>query len=350
MTYWLLFPGAAMLSLLLTGLLRRYAVSKSIMDIPNSRSSHVIPTPRGGGVAIVITFLVALCMLLAQGTVGSRDYLGLAGAGLLIAIIGFMDDHGHIAARWRLLGHFLSGGWALFWMSGFPSIKLLHFDFDLGVAGLCVGAIYLVWLLNLYNFMDGIDGIASVQAICASLGACVVYSIAGYPGLIGPPLLLAGAVAGFLFWNFPPARIFMGDAGSGFLGITFGVLSLQAAWALPEFFWVWLVLLGVFIVDATYTLCRRLLRRERVYEAHRSHAYQYASRECGKHLPVTLAVLLINVVWLIPLAVGMLVFKWDGFVTCLVAYLPLTWMAWKFKAGQLETIDSRPQSPRDPRP
>src|SRR5690606_30192313 len=104
-----------------------------------------------------------------------------------------------------------------------------------------------------------------------------------------PLLMLAASVLGFLAWNFPPARIFMGDAGSGFLGIALGILSLQAAWIAPTLFWAWQILLGVFVVDATFTLLRRLLRGEKVYEAHRSHAYQYASRRFGRHLPVTLA-------------------------------------------------------------
>jgi Fuc2NAc and GlcNAc transferase len=142
-------------------------------------------------------------------------------------------------------------------------------------------------MLNLYNFMDGIDGIASVEAICACLGASVLYWLSGLDALIWGPLLLAASVAGFLYWNFPPARIFMGDAGSGFLGIVLGGLSLQAAWVSEPMLWAWLILLGVFIVDATFTLFRRLLRGEKVYEAHRSHAYQFASRRFGKHLPVT---------------------------------------------------------------
>jgi Fuc2NAc and GlcNAc transferase len=132
--------------------------------------------------------------------------------------------------------------------------------------------------------MDGIDGIASVEAICVCGGGALLYGLLGFAGSTQPtefvvPLLLAAAVAGFLFWNFPPARIFMGDAGSGFLGITLGVLSLQAAWFAPQLLWSWLILLGVFIVDATFTLLRRLLRCDKVYEAHLSHAYHYASRQ-----------------------------------------------------------------------
>jgi len=148
--------------------------------------------------------------------------------------------------------------------------------------------------------------------------------------------MLAAAVLGFLLWNFPPARIFMGDAGSGFLGIVLGVLSLQAAWTNPLLLWAWLILLGVFIVDATLTLLRRLLRGEKVYEAHRSHAYQYASRRFGRHLPVTMAVAALNLVWLLPLAMLVAVGWLDGLLGVLVAYAPLVVLAWRFDAGRAE--------------
>jgi Fuc2NAc and GlcNAc transferase len=128
----------------------------------------------------------------------------------------------------------------------------------------------------------------------------------------------------------------MGDAGSGFLGITLGILSLQAAWVVPELLWSWLILLGVFVLDATWTLMRRLLRGDKVYEAHRSHAYQYASRQFGKHLPVTLAVTGINLFWLLPIALWVGLGGVDGLLGLLLAYLPLVLLAVKFKAGEQE--------------
>src|SRR5690606_17291136 len=201
--------------------------------------------------------------------------------------------------------------------------------FELAWFGHALAALYLVWLLNLYNFMDGIDGIASVEAICVALGGALVYllsvSASGVAASGGwlPPVLLAAAVAGFLVWNFPPARIFMGDAGSGFIGIVLGVLSIQAAAMQPALLWCWLILLGVFVVDATQTLLRRLLRGEKVYEAHRSHAYQFAARACGRHLPVTLAVLALNVLWLLPVAVLVALGWLDGALGMLIAYAPL---------------------------
>jgi Fuc2NAc and GlcNAc transferase len=336
MIYLWLVPAVAVLSFLLTGALRRYALARSIIDIPNARSSHTIPTPRGGGVAIVVTFLASLPVFGMFGLVPWQQLIAVGGAGALLAVIGFMDDHGHIAARWRLLGHFGAGIWALAWLGGFPPVTLFGISLELHWFGHILAAIYLVWLLNLYNFMDGIDGIASVEALCACLGACLLYGLSGAPALIWGPLILAAAVVGFLYWNFPPARIFMGDAGSGFLGIALGVLSLQAAWVSSDLFWAWVILLGVFIVDATFTLIRRLLRGDKVYEAHRSHAYQFASRRFGKHLPVTLAVGAINLLWLLPVAYSVTQLGLDGAWGVIIAYVPLIILALKFHAGQLE--------------
>lgn len=335
MLLWAL-PAVLLLSLLMTAGLRRYALARSVIDVPNARSSHTVPTPRGGGVAIVLTFLLAIVGFMLSGAEDSHTLVALGGGGALIAIIGFMDDHGHIPARWRLLGHFIAAVWMLAWMGGLPPLTLFGWHVDLGWLGGVLAAVYLVWLLNLYNFMDGIDGIASIEAITVCLGAASLYSLAGLGSHAVLPMLLAAAVAGFLFWNFPPAKIFMGDAGSGFLGIILGGLSLQAAWVAPELLWCWLILLGVFIVDATYTLVRRLLRGDKVYEAHRSHAYQYASREFGRHLPVTLAVAVLNLCWLLPIAFCVALLGLDGAVGVVLAYIPLVVLAVRFRAGEIE--------------
>lgn len=320
----------------LTALLRRYALARSLMDIPNARSSHSEPTPRGGGVAIVVAFLLGLCSASAAGLdLPVEIYCSLIGAGAAIALLGFLDDHGHIAARWRLLGHFAAAAWALFWLGGLPPLTILGLSVDFGWLGYLLASLYLVWLLNLYNFMDGIDGIASIEAICVCVGGALLYVLQGHAEAAVLPLLLSFAVAGFLYWNFPPAKIFMGDAGSGFLGVVLGVLSLQAAWIDQSLLWGWLILLGVFVVDATFTLLRRLLRGDKVYEAHRSHAYQYAARQFGRHLPVTLAVGTINLCWLLPVAIWVAQ-GGDGLVGLLLAYVPLIVLAIKFRAGELE--------------
>lgn len=333
---WLLFIATGGISLLLTSALRRYALAKSLIDVPNARSSHTVPTPRGGGVAIVLTFLFLLPVLAIFSLLSWSFTWGLLGAGAGIAVLGFLDDHGHIAARWRLLGHFSAAVWALFWMGGAPPLAVMGTTFDMGWVGIVLAMLYLVWMLNLYNFMDGIDGLASLEAIFVCLGAALIYALMGLSSLAWAPLLLSFAVAGFLYWNFPPAKIFMGDAGSGFLGVTLGIFSLQAAWASPSLIWVWVILMGVFIVDATFTLIRRLVRGDKVYEAHRSHAYQYASRKYGRHLPVTLAVGLVNLIWLLPIALCVALLGMDGLLGVIIAYVPLLIFARMFHAGAVE--------------
>lgn len=323
----------------LTAVLRRYALRRQLLDVPNGRSSHVVPTPRGGGVAIVAVVAALLPVLWLYEAVNASLVWALFGAGLAVALLGFADDHGHIAARWRLLGHFVAAMWAMFWLGGLPALTLFGMTLEPGWLGNLLGLLFLVWMLNLYNFMDGIDGLASVEAISVCLGVLVCYALAASSDGARQgdvELLLAAAVAGFCCWNFPRARIFMGDAGSGFLGIVLGILALGAAWVVPQLLWSWLILLGVFIVDATFTLLRRLLRGEAVYQAHRSHAYQAAARRFGRHVPVTVAVGLINVGWLLPWAAWVASGGVEGATALVIAYLPLLCLCIRFHAGAAE--------------
>ncbi len=333
---WLSASAVTVTSLAFTGIFLRYALARSMVEVPNARSSHSIPTPRSGGVGIVFSFLAALPILALFGGVSWAMVWNLLGAGTGIALLGFFDDSRHIPARWRLLGHFVAAIWAVLWLDGLPPLNILGVTLDLGWSGNVLAVIYLVWMLNLYNFMDGIDGIACVEAVTSCFGACLVYWLRDYQFLIWPPLLLAMSALGFLYWNFPSAKIFMGDVGSGFLGIILGVLSLQAAWHDSHLLFVWAILLGVFIVDATFTLIRRFLRGERVYEAHRSHGYQFASRQLGSHSSVTMAVVFINVCWLLPISLCVALLNLDGMVGIILAYAPLVILAIKYRAGGAE--------------
>lgn len=341
MTSWWLIPLVAAVSAALTGAMRSHAVRLKLIDLPNLRSSHSVPTPRGGGVAIVLSFLASLAVLGVLGAAPPSLVWALLGAGVLVAAVGFFDDLGHVRPRWRLLAHFAGAVWVLFWFDGAPPITLFGEVVDPGWTGSVVAAVYLAWMLNLYNFMDGIDGIAGVESVCVCLGAALLHLMCGQAVIAGVSLTLAAAVLGFLWWNFPPAKIFMGDAGSGFLGIMLGALSLYAGAFAPALYWSWLILLGVFVTDATVTLLRRLFRRERVYEAHRSHAYQHAARRFGSHLPVTLAVGAINAFWLLPIAAWVGLGGLNGLAGVAIAYTPLVALALGFRAGVSETTHAQ---------
>ncbi len=321
-----------LLSFGLTYWVRRFALKKDIIDIPNERSSHSIPTPRGGGLAIVLSFYSALIILYYLGQLDNHIFYGLLGMAS-IAIIGFIDDHQHIPARYRLFVHFSAAFWACYWLGIIPwgdSDNLL-------ISSVLWGGslIYLVWMLNLYNFMDGIDGIATVEAMTVVFSAALLLLVNNHHMNLGLMLILITSLMGFLVWNWPPAKIFMGDVGSAFLGMLIGCFSLITANDGSLNFSIWLILLAVFITDATYTLFVRFFRGEQVYEAHRSHAYQFLSRQYG-HKVVTIGVLVVNLVWLLPLA-------WLGhhynqfLIICVVlAYTPLIFFAMKNRAGLAE--------------
>ena len=307
----------------------RYAHARDLLDHPNERSSHAAPTPRGGGLAIVCAFLGGLAALFAFGHVNAMLLAALGGGGLAVAAVGFVDDHGGLSPLLRLLVHFAAAAWALYWLCGMPPLRVgggLVLDGPLWTA---VGMVGLVWLLNLYNFMDGIDGIAGAEAVCVGLGALLLGGSTGW-------LLLAAAAGGFLLLNWPPARIFMGDVGSGFLGFALGVLAVDAAGWEQLSLAASAMLLGVFLVDATVTLFRRWLRGERLAQAHRTHAYQHAARRYGGHRPVVLATVAVNLLWLLPWAwVAQAWPAWD-WVALAVALAPLVVVAWWLGAGTVE--------------
>ncbi|MEE4381292.1 MAG: glycosyltransferase family 4 protein [Pseudomonadales bacterium] len=322
-------------ALLGTGLVRRYALHRELLDVPNARSSHTRPTPRGGGVALVLAALGAWCALWLSGALDPSLAAAVVPGGALVALTGFFDDRSSLPSWVRLLVHFLASVWALAWLGGLPRVPLLFGPVDLGWIGHVLGVLYLVWMLNLYNFMDGIDGIAGIEATVVPLVAAAIALLLGLP-FPWPLACLAFAALGFLPWNFPRARIFMGDAGSGFLGFSLGVLSIDALASHPGLGWAWLILLGTFVVDATVTLLRRMIRGYRFDEAHRSHAYQYLARRVGRHAPVSVGYGAVVVFWLGPVAWLAARGVLPGLVTLLLGWLPLAYVAVRFHAGAPE--------------
>ena len=322
------------LTLLFTGYMRHYALKKNIIDNPNERSSHSVPTPRGGGVAVVCSYLLALAVLIYSQQLEVHTGVTLIIAGFIIALLGFLDDHGHINSMLRLAVHFLVAIGVVFSLGGFSEVTIFN-SFELGFFANIIAVLFLVWLLNLYNFMDGINGIASVEAITTVVSMAILYYVLNTTLNSDILWLLAACVFGFLLWNFPKAKIFMGDACSGFLGLTLGILALIALKENLALFCAWIICLGVFVVDATYTLIKRVLNGYKMYDAHRSHSYQILSRRWGSHTPVTLAVAAINFFWLFPIAYMAVMQQWVyPELAVLIAYLPLIIIALKLKAGK----------------
>jgi Fuc2NAc and GlcNAc transferase len=298
-TYSLSLLGLVFLAAAVTGFARRYALKRAILDVPNERSSHTTPTPRGGGVALFAVWVLALVVV--------RPDIGETGTGLLlgsavVVIAGWLGDQDGVGVVPRLILQLLA---ALLLIQSLHSDHALPFEtFELGLAlGALVAVIGLVWFINLYNFMDGVDGLAGVQAVIAGCAQGILFRWAGDAQLAWLSFGLAAGAAGFLLWNWPPAKIFLGDVGSGLLGFCFGGLTLAgvARTGLPVI--LLLLPLGVFVADATWTLVRRLWAGERVYEAHRTHLYQRLVSAGWSHGAVSstaagIAVVLSTLAWI----------------------------------------------------
>ncbi len=295
--------AAGISSLILTGLVRRYAAYRNMLDVPNARSAHVVPTPRGGGLGIVVTFSAALVLLALGRLLDVKMVALLLASGGAVAAAGFLDDRYSLSARVRFAVHLIAAGIFVALIGNVPDSWLLEFGFRYQWFGALCILLALIWSTNLFNFMDGIDGIAgSEAAFVAGAGAWINYSQDGDPGISAAMLCLCAASLGFLPWNWPAARIFMGDVGSGFLGLMLPMLGLAASerGAIP--LQVWIILGGSFLVDATVTLSRRAIRGDRWFEAHRLHAYQRLARRWRSHLAVTVLFSAINLFWLLPWA------------------------------------------------
>lgn len=287
--------SAFVAALLLTTFIREYALRHRILDIPNERSSHEAPTPRGGGLAIAVVMIVALIVLWLAGVVPARLAAALTVGGAAIAALGWIDDKHGLAALPRGLVQLGAAIVAVVLLGGVPVIHIGEFALRVGLAGSLLAVVLIVWFTNLYNFMDGIDGLAAGEAVSVGLiAALLLWNVSAPLAIVAG--VMAASSAGYLVWNWPPAKIFMGDSGSGLLGYSFAVLALASenAGALPTLWWI--VLLGAFTFDATITLVRRVLQGKAIYQAHRDHAYQRLVRYGRTHRAVTSAVLALNIV------------------------------------------------------
>ena len=282
----MIYLGLFFLSIVLTYSIREYTLKKSILDIPNERSSHTIPTPRGGGLAIIITFYIGV--LIFKSSIDIELFLALFTA-LPIAIISLIDDIQPLSSKVRLIVQTFSTILALYFLGG---VNFIDFTlFQLSGWWLNVIAFFsILWLTNLYNFLDGIDGYASSQTVIIGIGLFLFF--ANPLSLV----LLAGSL-GFLLFNWHKASIFMGDVGSATLGFIVAIFIFSDT--SNGNIYIWLVLLSLFWIDASVTLLRRYLNKEKISTAHRKHAYQRLTQIGWSHSKVVLFSIVFNILFLL---------------------------------------------------
>lgn len=274
---WAAWCGAGgLLAAAVTYAVIHWAGRLGVIDQPNARSSHKRPTPRGGGMGIVAAGLLAVAALVAIGAAPPAGSGWVLLGAIVVAAVSAVDDVSSMSPRLRLLVHFAAAATAVVATGPARVVDLGSLgSLDFGPAGWAPAIVWIVGMTNAFNFMDGIDGIAGVTAVTALGVLAGGFAVAGDPFVALMAAAIAAASAGFLVWNWQPARIFMGDVGSAFLGYTIAVLPLLASpdsrrWLLPLMGFV----MWPFLFDTVYTLVRRLSKRENVFEAHRSHLYQ----------------------------------------------------------------------------
>lgn len=310
MTLILFSAIAAAAAFLATRCARDIAVRLRMIDLPGERSSHLLPTPRGGGAGFVVVALAGGAFLHARGVLAVNETLALVLGGGAVACVGWLDDFRSLPAALRFAVHCAAAAWALFCL-GAPGGLPGHIFFFLAIA----------WLINSYNFMDGIDGLAACEALTVGFSAAVLCESAA----AALCLLVSSTAFGFLYWNWPRAKIFMGDVGSNFLGFAFGLAwLLETRQSVPASggFFTLPILLACFLADSTLTLLWRAVRGDKWYCAHKFHAYQTFSGRYG-HRAVVLACAVVTVFWLAPLAWAAKAWPESGIVFACAAYLPL---------------------------
>ncbi|HEY6132053.1 MAG TPA: glycosyltransferase family 4 protein [Halioglobus sp.] len=309
-----------LLSVLMCGFYLMFARNRQLLDLPNERSSHTRPTPHGGGVALILAFTLGLLLSARLFGAWDKSLVTLAVAVLALMVLGIIDDLRGLSVRLRLALYSLVCLWVAFTLLYAVNSGNVLFD----TALILLTALAMLWSLNLYNFMDGIDGIAAMQAVLACCcAAWLSWGTGRGSGYALFCLLFAAAHAGLLLWNYPPARLFMGDAGSVPTGFLLAALALVGAVQGQLNPLCWLVMLAAFVTDTTWTLVWRMRTGQSFTQAHRLHAYQRLSRYWGSHLKVDMLLLIINLLWLFPLAWAIQFWPDRSLFLVILAYVPL---------------------------
>ena len=259
-----------------------------MLDIPNERSSHSLPTPKGGGVAIVLSWYFGISILFALHLI-SRDLYYALMSGILLAVVSLIDDLINLKPYIRLIFQILSAAVALFFLKGFSPITFSEFGISSLVLFSPIAVIGIVWFVNLFNFLDGIDGYASLET---STVAMALYFLTGNIVCV----VLIVCILGFLSWNWPKAKIFMGDVGSTQLGFILVVLGIYFHNTVEASIIHWVMLTSLFWFDATLTLFRRWRNGEKLTQAHKKHAYQRIVQSGFSHQKTIIMSFIINII------------------------------------------------------
>lgn len=299
----------------LTGKIRLFALKRNIIDMPCNRSSHTIPTPRGGGASFVIIWTFVSLIF------GEWDLWHVFLSAFIVGVIGFVDDNSDLKPIIRFTIQITIASIFMVLIGGWPELNIFGVYLKWGSFGFVIGVLSIVWSVNLFNFMDGIDSFASMEAICIFTAGGVLFWNVGAAGLAFESMLLVFTVFGFLIWNMPPAKIFMGDVGSSFLGFLVAAFAIvgECSYNVPALLWI--ILYALFWFDSTVTLVRRIIRKHKWYMPHKLHAYQRLHQFGWSHGKITLAAFLVNTI-LITLTFLGYTYS-DYFLHCLVISIVL---------------------------
>lgn len=254
-------------------------IKRSLVASVNERSSHTVPTPHGGGIAIAITWFIGLFYLFFIGQIEENLFYALL-FGAVISIVSFFDDIYELSPKLRLIIQAIVAIGGLYFLGGFETLTFGIFDIQNPIFTNIFAFFMIIWFINLYNFLDGINGYAGSEALFLAVAGFILFGGNHF-------LVLAVAVLGFLYWNWNKAKIFMGDVGSTLLGYNIAIFTIYYANQEPTNFWIWIILFGVYWFDATLTLIRRKLNKERLSLAHKKHAYQRLTQVGWSHYKVT---------------------------------------------------------------
>mgnify|MGYP003563342933 FL=1 len=277
-----------LISFSFTYFIKEYAIKKSLVATVNERSSHTVPTPHGGGIAVSLTWFIGLIYLYMNNQIESSLFFALI-IGAVIAVVGLIDDIVELSPKLRMIVFALVGAIGLYIIGGLDTITFGLFNISNPIITSIIAMLLILWYINLTNFIDGIDSYLAMKFIFLSVAGLIFFGGAHFA-------VLGVSVLGFLYWNWNKAKIFMGDVGSTLLGYTIAIITIYYANIEASNLWIWVTLYGVFWFDATITLIRRKLNGEKLTEAHRKHAYQRLTQSGWSHSKVTLYATILNLV------------------------------------------------------